>query len=55
MKKLLVLVALAGIGYVVYTKFFANKAEEDLWEEANAPVDLTFPEPSPAEGDAEQI
>ena len=41
MKKLLILVALAGVGYLVYRQVVANRAEEDLWEEATAPTDLT--------------
>ena len=41
MKKLLVLIGLAAIGFVVYQKVAANRAEEDLWQEATAPADLT--------------
>ena len=41
MKKLLVLAALAAIGVVVYRQVVANKAEEDLWQEATAPADLS--------------
>jgi len=40
-KKLLVLVGLAAVGFVVYTKFVANRDEDDLWQEASAPADLT--------------
>lgn len=40
MKKLLLLIALAGIGYVVYRKVMANKAEQDLWSEATSQPDL---------------
>lgn len=36
MKKLLLLAAVAGIGYVVYRQYMANKAEQDLWSEATA-------------------
>ena len=43
MKKLLIVVGLAAVGYFVYRQVAANKAEEDLWEEANAPEDLTAP------------
>ena len=39
-KKLIVLAGLAAIGFVVYRQFVANKAEEDLWQEASAPADL---------------
>ena len=38
MKKLLLLGAIAAVGYVVYRQVTANQAEEDLWNEAtNAP------------------
>ena len=40
MKKLLVLVLLAGIGYLVYRQISANKAEQDLWSEATMEPDL---------------
>ena len=40
MKKLLLLIALAGIGYVVYRQVMANKAEQDLWSEATNQPDL---------------
>ena len=40
MKKLLLLIALAGIGYVVYRQVMANKAEQDLWSEATTQPDL---------------
>jgi uncharacterized iron-regulated membrane protein len=40
MKKLLLLVALAGIGYLVYRQIQASKAEDDLWTEATAEPDL---------------
>ena len=40
MKKLLLLVLLAGIGYVIYRQISANKAEQDLWSEATAEPDL---------------
>lgn len=36
MKKLLLVVLLAGVGYVVYRQVMANKAEQDLWSEATA-------------------
>jgi len=39
-KKLLLLVLLAGIGYVVYRQITANKAEQDLWSEATVEPDL---------------
>jgi hypothetical protein len=41
MKKLLVLAGLAAVGFVVYRQISANKAEEDLWQEATAPADLS--------------
>jgi hypothetical protein len=40
MKKLLLLVVLAGVGYLVYRQVMANKAEQDLWSEATAEPDL---------------
>ncbi|MEZ5117413.1 MAG: DLW-39 family protein [Candidatus Nanopelagicales bacterium] len=40
MKKLLLLVALAGIGYLVYRQVSASRAEQDLWTEATAAPDL---------------
>ena len=40
MKKLLVLAALAAVGYVVYRQVMANKAEQDLWSEATSEPDL---------------
>jgi hypothetical protein len=40
MKKLLLLVVLAGIGYVVYRQVMAKRAEQDLWSEAIAEPDL---------------
>jgi hypothetical protein len=39
-KKLLIVAALAGIGYVVYRQVTANKAEQDLWSEATSEPDL---------------
>jgi hypothetical protein len=39
-KKLLLVVLLAGIGYVVYRQISANKAEQDLWSEATSEPDL---------------
>ena len=40
MKKLLIVLLLAGIGYVVYRQISANKAEQDLWSEATSEPDL---------------
>jgi hypothetical protein len=40
MKKLLLLVLLAGVGYVVYRQLTARKAEQDLWSEATIEPDL---------------
>ncbi|MCX8527303.1 MAG: DLW-39 family protein [Candidatus Nanopelagicales bacterium] len=40
MKKLLLVIALAGIGYVVYRQIMANRAEQDLWSEATSEPDL---------------
>ncbi len=40
MKKLLLLVALAGIGYLVYRQVTANQADDDLWAEVGADQDL---------------
>lgn len=54
MKKLLIVVGLAAVGYFIYRQVMANKAEEDLWEEANAPEDLSAPlTESVSEGEAE--
>jgi threonine/homoserine/homoserine lactone efflux protein len=39
-KKLLLVVALAGIGYLVYRQIQASKAEDDLWTEATEAPDL---------------
>ncbi len=39
-KKFLLLVALAGIGYVIYRQVTATKAEQDLWSEATSEPDL---------------
>ena len=41
MKKLLLLIALAGIGYLVYRQIQASQAEDDLWTEAPSVPDLT--------------
>ncbi len=40
MKKLLVLAALAGVGYLVYRQMTANQSEQDLWSEATEAPDL---------------
>jgi uncharacterized iron-regulated membrane protein len=40
MKKLLLLVALAGIGYLVYRQVTANNNDDDLWSEIGADQDL---------------
>jgi hypothetical protein len=40
MKKLLLLVVLAGVGYVIYRQMTASKAEQDLWSEATSEPDL---------------
>ncbi len=40
MKKLLLLVVLAGVGYLVYRQIMANRAEQDLWSEVTAEPDL---------------
>ena len=41
MKKLLLVIALAGIGYLVYRQIQASQAEDDLWTEATSVLDLT--------------
>ena len=41
MKKLLIVIALAGIGYLVYRQVMASRAEDDLWTEATSVPDLT--------------
>ncbi|MFZ1362491.1 MAG: DLW-39 family protein [Candidatus Nanopelagicales bacterium] len=38
MKKLLLIGAVAAIGYVVYRQVAANQAEEDLWNDATSTV-----------------
>lgn len=40
MKKLLLVVALLGVGYVIYRQVSANQAEQDLWTEATSQPDL---------------
>jgi hypothetical protein len=40
MKKLLLLVILAGVGYLIYRQVMANQAEQDLWSEAEVAPDL---------------
>ena len=40
MKKLLLVAALLGVGYVVYRQVSANQAEQDLWTEATSAPDL---------------
>ncbi len=37
-KKLLVVLSLAGAGYAAWRKVEADKAEQDLWAEATDPV-----------------
>jgi len=39
-KKLLLLVLLAGVGYVIYRQVMASQVEQDLWSEATAEPDL---------------
>lgn len=40
MKKLLLLVVLAGVGYLVYRQITAQQQEQDLWNEATEVPDL---------------
>ena len=40
-KKLVILVALAGIGYLVYRQVQASRAEDALWTEATSVPDLS--------------
>ena len=40
MKKLLLVLVLAGVGYLVYRQVMANRAEQDLWSEATSEPDL---------------
>lgn len=40
MKKLLILAAVAGIGYVAYRQWQARQPGEDLWSEATTEPDL---------------
>ncbi|WP_218975294.1 MULTISPECIES: DLW-39 family protein [Miniimonas] len=39
MKRLLVLAALAGLGYLVWREVSAEQAERDLWREVTDPVE----------------
>jgi uncharacterized membrane protein YebE (DUF533 family) len=39
-KKILLLAALAAIGYLVYQQISASQAEQDLWTEATSAPDL---------------
>jgi len=39
-KKLLLLVILAGVGYLVYRQVTAQKQEQDLWAEVEVAPDL---------------
>ncbi len=41
MKKILILLALAGVGFLVYRQIAASRAEDDLWTEATSAPDLT--------------
>ncbi len=41
MKNLLVVAALAAVGFVVYRQVTASRAEQDLWTEATAAPDLS--------------
>jgi len=40
MKKLLLLVLLAGVGYLVYRKMNEAENDDDLWSEVGADQDL---------------
>ena len=40
MKKLLLVVLLAGVGYLVYRQMTANHNDDDLWSEVGADQDL---------------
>jgi hypothetical protein len=40
-KKILILLALAGVGFLVYRQIAASRAEDDLWTEATSAPDLT--------------
>ncbi|MDQ1246013.1 MAG: Unannotated protein [Actinomycetota bacterium] len=40
MKKLLLVIALLGVGYTIYRQVSANQAEQDLWTEATTAPDL---------------
>jgi hypothetical protein len=40
MKKLLLLILLAGVGYLVYRKVTDVKSDDDLWSEVGANQDL---------------
>jgi hypothetical protein len=39
-KKLILIAALAAVGYVVYRQISASQAEQDLWTEATSAPDL---------------
>ncbi len=51
MKKLLILGAIAAVGYVVYRQVAANQAEEDLWNDATS----TFRDTETAVQDAKVV
>jgi hypothetical protein len=40
MKKLLLLILLAGVGYLVYRKVTDDQSDDDLWSEVGANQDL---------------
>ena len=40
MKKLLLLILLAGVGYLVYPKVTEVQSDDDLWSEVGANQDL---------------
>ncbi|HQR78938.1 MAG TPA: DLW-39 family protein [Actinomycetota bacterium] len=40
MKKLILLAAVAAVGYAIYRQYAANQAEQELWNEATRDLDL---------------
>ncbi|MCB0897444.1 MAG: DLW-39 family protein [Actinobacteria bacterium] len=40
MKKLILIAAIAAVGYAVYRQYAANQAEQELWNEATRDLDL---------------
>jgi uncharacterized membrane protein YebE (DUF533 family) len=39
-KKLILIAAIAAVGYAAYRQYSANQAEQELWNEATRDLDL---------------